>query len=186
MPRTLPRQTDAPTVPDSIIAPMDPRLITAAGFALAVNQGIFVRVVAPKTGIIRDLSIFITTSAGNIDVAIYDSAATTINRLYSTGAIACPATTNWAIVGDPQILVTRGQVLYLGVSCSSATTGIGRATALTSTQASVLPTGFWPASGATPAKVVMYDAALHPFPATYTYANGAVTNSVPALMARVE
>ena len=44
---------------------------TTAGFG--ANQLHMLRFVVPQTGTLHDLSVFVTTSSGNISLAVYDS-----------------------------------------------------------------------------------------------------------------
>lgn len=106
------------------------------------------RVVIPKTGTLNNLSVWVSTSAGNIDVGVYDTAATTRNLLYHTGSIASPGT-GWRNVGNPGLSVTVNDVYDFAVVGSSASLALGRATGAATTT-STLPSGFLTGSGGTP------------------------------------
>lgn len=163
----------------NIMAAVDPRQVSSA-FTMAANQGVAVRVEAPKSGTLVDLAVNIFTQAGNISVALYDAGATTWTRLYTTGAIACPAA-GWQIVGAMSVAVVKGTQYYFVVTTDTATTGFGRAAALAASGSFQIPAGFL-SSGT---KILGLDNGLHPAPATITASSPSGTISVPAIMARV-
>lgn len=172
--------TDSPsTMFSNILAPLDPRLVTSA-FTLAANQGVLARVEAPKSGTATDLSVCIATQAGNISVAIYDAGATTLTRLYTTGAIACPAG-GWQIVGSLSLAVTKGTQYYFLVSTDSASTGFSRATPMNATGLYQVPANFL----TTGTKIAGLDNTLHPAPTTITASSPSGTLSIAAVMARI-
>jgi hypothetical protein len=165
----------------NIMGTCDPREVTSI-FVFGANQGICVRVEAPRSGTLVDLSIYVGTSAGNISVAVYDTAtAATWTRLYTTGAMACPASNGWRICGSPNLAVTKGAQYYFFLSCDTASAGFGRATALGSTNvADTIPANFLSASAAF---IVGYNASLHPAPATITSVAG--QSIIPAIIGRI-
>ena len=103
-----------------VAASFDPRHVSDNDGG-AANDMIGCRVVVPTTGTLHDLTIYISTSAGNIDVGIYSTAATRA-RLYSTGSIACPAGGGWRNVGDPALAVTAGDQYDFCVAQSAGAT----------------------------------------------------------------
>lgn len=174
---------DAPTTMFSnIFAPQSP-LDVASAFTTSANRGHFSRVEAPKSGDLADLAVYIFTSAGNISVALYDSHGTTMNRLYTTGAIACPAGSGWKVVGAGSlgVSVTKGTQYFLLVSTDSASTGFGHYGAFAGGDASDLPANFL-SSGT---KVAGLDNSLHPAPATYSTGSMAPDLRPVAVMARI-
>ncbi len=106
------------------------------------------RVVIPITGTLHDLAVFIATSAGNLDIGIFDTSATTRNRLYHSGAVVSPGT-GWRIIGDPALAVTAGTNYDFVIVSSSASTAFIRMTSGTTPQ-STLPANFLPGGGGTP------------------------------------
>lgn len=166
----------------NILAPLNPQLVNG-GFTTSANRGHFARVEAPKTGILTDLAVYIFTSAGNISVAVYDTNATTLTRLYTTGTIACPATSGWNIVGSGSlgVSVTKGIQYYLFVSTDSASTGFGRYPSFAASEVSRVPTGYLTSA----TRVAGLDNTLHPAPATYSMGSMADAASAPAVMTRI-
>ncbi len=125
-----------------------PNIAQYATFTPGLNTAWGCRVVIPRTGTLNNLSVLIFTSAGNIDVGVFDCAVTTRTRLYHTGAIASPGT-GWQNVGNPGLSVTVNDVLDFVVVGDSGSLALGRVTA-SATSASRLPAGFLdPTSGIT-------------------------------------
>lgn len=136
----------AGSAPASFVAPCDPRLAINNSLTLGANVGAGCRVVIPTTGTLHNLTIYIAASAGNLDIAVYDTAATTRNRLYSSGSVASPGT-GWRTIGDPALAVTAGQQVDLCIAMSSGSCTIGRNNVTIADPITHLPTGFFAASG---------------------------------------
>jgi hypothetical protein len=100
-----------------LIAPIDPRLFNSTTTPGA-NGMVGVRVTIPYSGTLHDLAVYITASAGNLDIGIIDTTVTTRNRLYHSGAIASPGT-GWRILADPNLAVNAGDQLDLVLSTDS-------------------------------------------------------------------
>lgn len=182
MPRVLPAR-DIETEAAGLVAAAHPLVLMGGGFTLGANQGVWVRVVVPRTGTLRDLSLFVHGQSGNISAAVYDTSSPW-QRLYTTGAIACPSDNAWQILGDPQLPVTKGQHLYFGLSADNGTAAFGRAVQVFNTGAFNLPVGFLPGLGAGQ-KLVGIDNTMHPLPATVTDASPAGVAHLMAMIARV-
>lgn len=134
---------------DGMVVPIGTcNIATWSSFNPGANVAWACRVVIPRTGTLNNLSVLIFTSGGNIDVGVYDTAATTRNLLYHTGTIASPGT-GWRNVGNPGLSVTVNDVYDFVVVGSSASFAIGRGGS-PSTVAYTLPTGFLPGGGGTP------------------------------------
>lgn len=167
----------------SIVTTFDFRA-TAAAAALTANQARGGRVRIPKNGKLRDLAIYVGVQSGNISVGIYDVGQTTNGertRLYTTGAIACPAT-GTQIVGSPELDVEIGQYLEFWLACDNATATFTRAT-----PASVLLPSTYPAPPgalATPNALAPVQGTAQPLPTTLpgTLAAG---GTLPLITARI-
>jgi hypothetical protein len=88
---------------------------SSAAVSPAANRSLGARAVAPKAGTITGLWVFMTAVAGNIRGAIYDTGQATANtrtRLWLGNAIA-PGANVWNFLGNPGLVVTRGQNLDL-------------------------------------------------------------------------
>ena len=173
----------APQMP-GLVAPYDPRMVSA-GNTFTANQGRGVRVVVPRTGTLTDLSVYIVTSSGNIDVAVYDTTGTTRNRLWSSGSVACPAANAWTAVGNPGLSVTIGQQLDLTISVDNITASIGRCYGNSAAASADLPASFWTADDGAFNLLSWQAAAVFPLPATLAEASMAVSAVYPCLIARI-
>lgn len=142
------------------------------------------RIVIPKTGTLHDISIFLTTAAGNIDVGLYDTAATTRNRVYHSGAAAAPAASAWRVVADPALSVTAGDQYDLAMGISATTCGILRFPGQQNAQTS-LPSGFDPVSGGGVPLLVWSTTGASTLPATLSEASLSAHPSVLGIMARL-
>lgn len=142
------------------------------------------RIVIPKTGTLHDLSIFLTTAAGNIDVGIYDTSATTRNRVYHSGAGAAPAANAWRVVADPALSVTAGDQYDLAIGISATTCALLRHSSQQNPQMS-LPSGFDPVSGGGLPLISWSTTGASTLPATLSEASLQAQVSVCAMMARL-
>lgn len=145
------------------------------------------RVIIPKSGILHDIAIWITTSSGNIDIGIYDDgAASAGNRtlLWHTGSIACPAAGQWSIVGDPSLAVTQGQHFDFTIAADNTALAFAGRTVVTGL--GTLPTNFVPAPGAAPPKMVSAISSNFPLATTVSEASfSASTNTTVFIIGRV-
>ena len=142
------------------------------------------RVVIPKTGTLHDIAIQVGATSGNISVAVY-SAALTRTRLYTTGAIACPAANGWRIAGDPNLSVVAGEQYDFALSVDNSSATFGISPVVPDTTIKTLPTGFLSEVTGTPILFWQGDS-LHPLPATLAEASIAVaTLAVIHIIARI-
>ncbi len=157
---------------------MDPRTV-GAGVVVGANVLLAARVEMARAGTISDLALYVHVSNGNISVAVYDVDATTMTRLWTTGAIACPAT-GWQSVGNPGLAVAAGDQRMCVITTDSATMQVGRV-ALVNNLVGSLPAGYL--TGA--ARMHGSLATSHPAPATITVASFGSATSIPAFVGRV-
>lgn len=166
----------------ALVAPFNPRQATQLATVQVSNNVLTARVVVPKTGTLRDLSVYIGTSSGNISGAVYSTDSTRA-RLYTTGAIASPGT-GWRTLGDPQIAVTVGTQLDFAVSADNTTVtfaAIQNAVSAINT----LPTNFAIATGGASPKLAASASTSHPAPATITEGSLTVTAYSLLIIARI-
>lgn len=172
--------------PDNIVSAVDPHLWTSltTGNVWAANQLKAVRVVCPVAGTLTDLAICVGTQSGNISVGVYDTNGDPQNRLFTTGAIACPAA-GWTIVaaGSLGVTVTAGKVLDLAVSADNAVIVLNGANG--TANVSVFPAPYYTAGGAVAGRATWGLAGGHPLPATVSDAAKAVSGNLLPLMARI-
>jgi hypothetical protein len=150
---------------------------------LSANQCVGARLIVPRSGTLRDLSVFIEQSSGNIEAGILNVAATTRTRLYTTGSIPSPGT-NWRTLGDPQLAVNRGDHLdvYLGVNNAVARFPISVVAA--DPIMPLLPSGFFPAPlGGQPA--LAWSANVFPMGATLAEASMISSDAFVPLFMRI-
>lgn len=169
-----------------LVAPGDPRIVDGVS-AQAANRLTVCRVIVPVTGTLVDFRVFCGGVGNNVIGAVFDtgdSAAGSRTRLWSSGSVA--AVTGWLDLGDPNLAVTAGQQLDLGLITDGNTATFGRM-AIPSGLAD-LPAGFWPVDGGASPKVAWRrDVGSFSVPTSVTEANcDASLASYTFLMARVE
>lgn len=154
----------------NVVAAFDPRLINSAAVAGA-NSVLAHRVTIPYSGILRDFTIYIGFSAGNVDGGIYDTSLTTRNKLWTSGSVAAGTASSWQTLGDPQLPVQAGDQVDFCVATDSATCTFGKlTTGLPAT--SVLPASFWPSPLGGNNKIAWTKTASFPLPTTFTEGAG--------------
>ena len=79
-----------------------------------------VRWVAPATGTLAGIATYFDTSSGNYEVGVYDTTATTRNRLYTSGNVAFGIGGQWVELATPNLAVTRGDHLDLCIRVDNA------------------------------------------------------------------
>lgn len=147
------------------------------------------RYVCKKAGQLRDVAVYLGGLSGNLIVAVYDTGQATSGtrtKLWDTGVLASGgfSANTWNIIGDPNIAVTEGQQVDIGVICDNATMTIGRL-ALAAAGSGILPTGFGGVTTATPKAGWTHSPGSHTAPATIAEAGFAGSGQVTAIMARV-
>lgn len=155
--------------------------VVSADFAPGANLVIGNRCIIPKTGTLSSIAVLIHTSAGNIDVGVYDDTATTRNRLYSSGSTASPGT-GWRTIGTPALAVTAGQSIDLVVVGDNAGLRLFRSVYAGTV---TLPTGFFPVSGGAAPIMGWTKAAGFPIAATQTEAGMTSSGQFLGLIAQI-
>jgi hypothetical protein len=157
---------------DSVVATFNPLNVSSTLNTQTANELRMVRVVVPKSGRLRDLAVFVGTASGNIEISVYDSQAP-LTRISASGAVAAAGSNAWQIVYDPDLPVTRGQVLYLGLGADNNTVTVARVNGnMANAALAQLPFsigGLGAAARTTPR-------ALSSFPAPSTIADGSLAN----------
>lgn len=99
----------------------------------------------PVTGTLRDVMIYVQTSSGNVSASIYSVGVGGADRtrLWASGSVPC-GPQGWQIVGDPQLAVTEGQLITLGMGADNATATFMRFDGLLSGAQSNLPAAYVP------------------------------------------
>ena len=173
-----------------LLAPFDPRLISAAGGTGLTNRILAVRVVVPKTGVLHDISVYIGATSGNMIAGVYDTGdalAGSRTLLWSSASTAVGSANNWQVVGDPALSVTAGQQLDLAIMADNVTVTFGRALFANGNQAQ-LPANFIPATGgASPKMQWANNAVSFAMPSAITEANCSIslTGQAPMIIGRV-
>lgn len=174
-----------------LVAPIgfSPWLLSQAG-TLASQTPRGWRVIVPETGKLRDMSVFIGTSSGNLAIGVYDTgdaSAGNRSRLWTSGSVASPGT-GWRIIGDPNIDVTAGQMLDVWVAADNTTISLARVASQISAGVGGLPTGFVVAAGGASPKVgghTIPALTSLAFPSTVSEANVTNEQFPPAIIGRV-
>lgn len=165
-----------------LLAPYSPNLITGSTNVGGVNGGLGVRVQVGKTGTLKDLSVYVDVSSGNISLAIYNTASPRA-RQSTSGAVACPAGGAWRIIYDPAFAVTAGQYYDLFLSADNATATFGKVTLPTSGY-DQLPANFLPGAGGAPWQTY-FIAAGHPAPASNAEGSFVAITGVVCIIGRI-
>lgn len=177
------REAFAPQYP-ALVAPYGPRFVTLAA-AHSANEMRGTRVIIPRTGRLRDVTVWIGTQSGNIAAAVYDTTATTRNRLATSGSVAAGAGGAWQTVFDPDLAVTAGDQIDLAVAADNGTVTFGRASSIVSSGIADLPAGFLVAPLGGFNKVMWSATSSFPPPATLAEASMGNSNAGPFIMARI-
>ena len=166
----------------ALVAPHDPRLVRTISSIPDVNLVSGVRVIVPRTGTLKELTVYVSVSSGNVDGAVYSTAGTRV-RLWSTGSIACPAA-GWQSLGNPDVAVTAGDQLDFSLAANNITATFANCQVLPAIALGALPTAFWVASGGALSKLYWY---VYAFPAPATIAEASLSgySYAPFMMARV-
>lgn len=142
------------------------------------------RIIIPVSGTLHDIAVYIVSSSGNLDVGIIDTTATTRNRLYHSGAVACPAAGAWRIVADPALAVSAGDQYDIVVGISSTTASFMRIL-LDNNNMPGLPTGFDPAPGGGSPIMFWANVGVSTIPATIAESSLSPNANVLGVMARL-
>lgn len=170
-------------LPSDLVAPYDPRLARDSA-TLTANFVFAVRVVVPKTGVLHDLSLYVSTASGNAIGAVYDTGDTTSGKrtaLWSGSSTSLGATNGvWINLGDPNLPVTAGQELDLAfIPDNAVATSLRIAGAAGS---DTLPSSFWLVpGGALPKLAWSFNQAAFSIPGTINEASCG-SNATPVLL----
>jgi hypothetical protein len=173
-------------VPPGLLAP-------TTAVANAANQARGSRAIVPRDGRILEMAIYISTTSGNLDVGIYDCAATTRNRLYAAGATAAGAGTAWQTF-TPSLDVYQGQAIELVVAADNGTVTFSSVSSISSANMSILPSAAWLptltdqaglVAGSTNARLAWTYAAAYPLPTTLAESSMATTTAFPLVLCRL-
>ena len=171
--------------PNDLLAPYDPRFVSNLS-ALTANDARGTRVIARKSGRIRDLTIFVGTSSGNIDLGIYDTVATTRTKLYSSGSTACGTGNAWqTVTADTGVDVKAGDHLDLALACDNATATFGRAAAFANAAVVDLPSNYWTAPNGGANFMNWVKATAFALPSTIAESGFTTATTFPFIMARI-
>lgn len=177
-----------PHIPDIVLPALvhDPAILGSAG--PGINQLRMVRVIIPRTGMLRDISVWVQVQAGNIMAAVYDTgdaSAGNRTRLWQSGSVAVGAATAWQIIGDPNIAVTAGQHLDFAINSDNSSLQVGRVN-LGASGAGALPTGFGVApGGASPKYFALHTPGSFTAPATIAEASISANNQGVIVIGRI-
>lgn len=148
------------------------------------NLAVGARVNMPETGTINALAVWIVVQNGNVDCGIYDTTATTRNRLVSIGSTASAAAGAWQVF-TVSLAVKAGDAVDFAFATDSASCSIGAGVSSVNS-GSTLPSGWVtvPLGGAP--KLAWSIAASFPLPTTLTEASlaGASSGYFPLIIAR--
>jgi hypothetical protein len=116
----------------------------------------FTRFVAPKTGTLAGVAVWVGGASGNMEVGVYDTgdaSAGNASRLHDSGSLAVPAA-GWKEVATPGISLTAGQHFVVVVQADNATATFGnRVMASGNGSPSQLPTTYAAAAGGLASKL---------------------------------
>jgi hypothetical protein len=175
-------------LPSDLVAPYDPRLARDT-FTVSSNFVFAVRVIVPRTGILHDLNLYVSTPASaNAIGAVYDTGDTTVGKrtaLWVGTSTGLGASSNVYInLGDPALPVVSGQQLDLAVVLSSASVVLARMSSFTN--ANSLPASFWVSTGgASPKLAWSNNVGSFSVPVTVSEANCNANVNPILLIARV-
>jgi hypothetical protein len=172
--RELPRE--------SIVAPASPLMITAVQ-AMSATTMRGARCVAPRSGTLVDLHVYVGTASGTVRPAIYDTAATTRARLWTSAASVTVSGTGWVKLGDPNLAVHAGQAVDIALTADNAVLTIGRIGLAVAAAAASLPAAFASKEGGLP--ILGWSSNSATPPATLAESSLTASVVVPALIARV-
>ena len=152
--------------------------------AFTANQARGCRVIAPKGGTHTDLTTYIQSSSGNLDIGIYDTAGTRAAQ-YRTGSVVAPAA-GWAVLAAAPAITTSAHEQHdLVIAPDNGTMTFGRAATSLSTTAGQLPTGFWAADGGALPKLAWSAITSFPLPASFTEATCVAATFTAFAMTRI-
>lgn len=105
---------------------MDPAM-TSGVQTLTANRAFLALVRVGRAIPMSQLSVYVGTSSGNLDVGVYVSDGTTLTRLASAGSTAMAGTNTTQTIAVSAITLSPGQNYYFAVALDNGTGTIGRA-----------------------------------------------------------
>lgn len=148
------------------------------------------RAIVPKTGLIKDLSIYNgTTVAGSFRLAIYDvgeASSAKYSILWEGAETAMSGESKWQTGGAPELAVNFNQQIMLAVMTTSTTATFGSKPPPPNATAATLPASYLPISGGASPKVCSTRTFAELKYAEVTEANMLGTSSNVLIIGRVE
>lgn len=150
------------------------------------NDARGVRCIATRSGTVSAVGFYVGVSSGNVDMGIYDTAATTRARFWSSGTTACGTVNTWQVftVTAGLVRVAEGDHFDVALAVDNATVSVGRLAAPTNAGVQLMTAPFLQSqTGAGGNKLAWSIATSFPLPATLTE-TGLVTTSavIPQLI----
>ncbi len=170
----------------TLLLPVFPGATASAATNGQFNYRAF-RVIIPYSGTLRNFYIAPGLQNGNVEGVILDDTATTRNRLWTSGSVACPAISVWTSIGDPNLSVVAGQHVDLMLGSDSATATFYRYNMMPLNAFSFLPSGVLVAPGGAAGnmswQVVRAD--FTGFPSTFAEASMVAQAGIPMILVRL-
>lgn len=147
----------------------------------SANDARGVRCIATRSGLVSAVGFYVGVSSGNCDMGIYDVAATTRNRLWSSGTTAVGTVNTWQIftVTAGLVRVNEGDHFDVAMAVDNGTVSVGRLAAPTNAGVQLMTAPFLQAqTGAGASKLAWSIATSFPLPATFTETALVTTSAV--------
>lgn len=165
--------------PANVLITVPPQMVIQSPAAV-LNRAFFQRVVVPRACILRDFTIWVMAGngAGHVHAAIYNDEGA---RLWVTNPHTTIGANGSQIIGDPNLAVTDGKVLWLALSSN---TTAGRYLGLTSAGlvGRLFPASWW--SSGQPRVLGSLDAS-HPPPASVDFSTLLSTSDLFSIAMRM-
>lgn len=180
MPDIPERGTVAARIAGNIGVPAISVLNVSSTSVWSANDARGVRCIALKSGYVTQVGFYVGVSSGNVDMGIYNTAATTRARLWSSGTTACGTVNTWQIftVTNGAVPVTEGDHFDVAMAVDNGTVSVGRLAAPTNAGVQLMTAPLLQSqTGAGANKLSWSIATSFPLPATLTE-SALVTSSV--------
>lgn len=177
-------------LPPDLFACQDPRNIGGASPAWTANSGRTIQIRAKRSGVLRDISIFVVaTDTNSVEVSVYDTgetSATNYTRLYASGGQTIAGNNTWQTVGAGVCCnVVQGRDYLVMVGSNSAVLTIGKYANAVNVAVNTLPANFAPNSGGNNRKFAGLVGAGYTAPSSISEANNAANVNMIAAMGRI-
>lgn len=161
---------------------------TAISIVTPVFRPRGVRIICPRAGTLVDLNVAVATASGSVRGAVLDTGqASSTNKTVLWQGADVVAATGWLKLGDPNIVVTRGQHIDLAYNVDSTTFALAGFASSTPTAIGTLPSTFLAPTTAQPkycwAKSTAYGALA--FSAAIAESDTTVNGSFPLIICRI-